>query len=174
MAYLIKEIEKKDIYDFMYVNTMSWTETYKGIIDDSFLEKIVNELEKNVERQVNLFDKYKSEDPNYKRYILYVNNESVGVIGLGDSRVDGYKDAGELYCIYLLKKAQKHGYGKIMFDYAKDRIKELGYKSMIVQCLKDNKTNEFYKHMGCVLIDSKLRKIGDKEYMENVYLHNLD
>ena len=173
MAYSIKEIEKKDIYDFMYVNTMSWTETYKGIIDDSFLEKIVNELDKNVERQVNLFDQLKVEIPSYKRYIFYVDNEPVGVIGLGENR-EGDKDGGELYCIYLLKKAQKYGYGKIMYDYAKDRIKELGYKRMIVQCLKDNKTNEFYKHMGCVLVDSKPRKIGDKEYMENVYLHILD
>lgn len=173
MAYLIKEIEKKDIYDFMYVNTMSWTETYKGIIDDSFLEKIVNELDKNVERQVNLFDQIKAERPSYKRYILYVDNEPVGVIGLGEGREE-LRDTGELYCIYLLKKFQKLGYGKIMYDYAKDRIKELGYKSMIVQCLKDNKTNEFYKHMGCVLIDSKPRKVGDKEYMVNVYLHNLD
>ena len=173
MAYLIKEIEKKDIYDFMYVNTFSWTETYKGIIDDSFLEKIVNELDKNVERQVNLFDQKKAERPSYKRYIFYVDNEPVGVIGLGECRED-YKDAGELYCIYLLKKAQKHGYGKIMFNYVKEVIKELGYKSMIIQCLKDNKTNEFYKHMGAKLVDTKPRKIDDKEYMENVYLHNLD
>ena len=170
MAYLIKEIEKKDIYDFMYVNTFCWTETYKGIIDDSFLEKIVNELDKNVERQVNLFDQIKVERPNYKRYILYVDNEPVGVIGLGECRED-YKDAGELYCIYLLKKVQKLGYGKIMYDYAKEVIKELGYKSMVVQCLKDNITNEFYKHMGCKLVDTKPRKVGEKEYLENVYLH---
>ncbi|MCR5309478.1 MAG: GNAT family N-acetyltransferase [Bacilli bacterium] len=173
MTYLIKEIEKKDIYDFMYVNTMSWTECYKGIIDDSFLEKIVNELDKNVERQINLFDKLKTEQPNYKRYILYVDNEPLGVIGLGDSR-ENYKDAGELYCIYLLKKVQSRGYGKIMYDYAKEVIKELGYKSMMIQCIKDNKTNKFYQHMGAILVDQKPRKIGDIEYMENIYLHKFE
>ena len=30
----------------------------------------------------------------------------------------------------------------------------------------------FYKHMGALFVDSKPRKVGDKEYMENVYLHN--
>ena len=172
MNYFIKEIEKKDVYDFMYVNTMSWMETYKGIIDDSFLEKIVKEIDKNAERQINLFDKFKKEEPNYKRYILYVDDEPVGVIGLGDSREEAYKDAGELYCIYLFKKVQKLGLGKMMIDFSKEKMKELGYKSMIIQCLKDNPTNGFYKHMGGVLVDSKLRKIGDKEYMENIYFYN--
>ena len=172
MNYLIKEIEKKDVYDFMYVNTMSLTETYKGIIDDSFLNKIVNELDQNVERQINVFDKVTKEEPNYKRYILYVDNKPVGVIGLGNSREEAYKDSGELYCIYLLKKVQKLGLGKIMIDYVKDRMKELGYKSMIIQCLSDNPTNGFYKHMGGVFAYSRARKIGEKEYMENVYFYN--
>ena len=59
-----------------------------------------------------------------------------------------------------------------LFYKGKEKMKELGYKTMIIQCLKDNPTNGFYKHMGGVLVDSKLRKIGDKEYMENIYFYN--
>ena len=61
MSYRIKEIEKDDLYDYMYVNTHSWDETYRGIINDEFLDKILRELDSNVERLKNKFDRQKIE-----------------------------------------------------------------------------------------------------------------
>lgn len=55
MNFRIKEIEKTDMYDYMYVHTYSWEETYRGIMDDEFLNKIKKELDQNVERlKINL------------------------------------------------------------------------------------------------------------------------
>lgn len=48
MNYELKEIEKADLYDYMYVNTYAWDETYRGIIPDKFLDKIKEELNQNV------------------------------------------------------------------------------------------------------------------------------
>ena len=66
MFYSIKEIEKNDIYDYMFVNTYAWNETYRGIVADEFLDKIKNELKQNVERLEKEFDRTKIEGPDYK------------------------------------------------------------------------------------------------------------
>ena len=50
MNYSIEEINENSLYDYMYVNTTSWNETYRGIMSDDFLDKILNELDANVER----------------------------------------------------------------------------------------------------------------------------
>ena len=86
MDYIIKEIEKDDMYDYMYVNTYSWDETYRGIMADEFLDKIKKELNQNVERLKNKFDQTKIDEPDYKRFLLYVNSEPVGVVAVCNSR----------------------------------------------------------------------------------------
>lgn len=171
MNYKIKEIEKEDLYDYMYVNTYSWNETYKGIIDEKFLEKIKNELEQNVERLKNEFDKTKIEEPDYKRFILYVDNEPVGAVAICKSRDEKYPNSGELCSLYLLNKIKKQGYGRILFEKAKEELKKQNFKDMIIYCIKENPTNEFYKYMGGKLIYSKPRNIGNTNLIENIYYY---
>jgi hypothetical protein len=42
---------------------------------------------------------------------------------------------------------------------------------MIIVCLKENPTNEFYKHMGGKKVLSKKRITGGKELEENIYYY---
>ena len=42
-----------------------------------------------------------------------VNNEAVGMTGIGKSTYEKYEDIGELYSLYLLNKVKKKEYGKI-------------------------------------------------------------
>ena len=169
--YTIKEIEKQDLYDYMYVNTYSWNETYKGIISDEFLNKIKIELDQNVERLKNKFDQTKIDEPDYKRFILYVSNEPVGVFAICKSREDKYPNSGELCTMYLLNKVKKQGFGRLMFECAKEELKKMNYNDMIIYCIKENPTNKFYKHMGGQLVYSKERNIGGKDLIENVYYY---
>ena len=171
MNYSIKEIDKEDLYDYMKVNTYAWNETYRGIMSDEFLDKIKNELNQNVERLKNKFDKQKVEEPDYKRFILYVNNESVGMFSISKSRDEKYPESGELCSIYLLSKIKGQGYGRILFEKAKEELRNMNYKDMIIYCLKENKANEFYKHMGGKLVYSKMRNIGGRDLIENVYYY---
>jgi GNAT superfamily N-acetyltransferase len=174
MDYIIKEIEKKDIYDYIYVNTYAWNETYKGIMADEFLDKIKNELDKNVERLEKRFDTSKIEEPDYKRFLLYVNNEPVGIVAVCKSREEKYPNSGELCSLYLLNKIKKKGYGKILFEKAKQELKDMGYNDMIIYCLKDNPTTSFYEQMGGKLVLEKERFIGGKDLIENCYYyHNI-
>lgn len=171
--YIIKEIEKEDLYDYMYVNTYAWNETYKGIMSDDFLETIKKELNQNVQRLKEKFDQTKIDEPDYKRFLLYVNNEPVGIFGICKSREEKYPNSGELCNIYLLNKAKKKGYGRILFERAIQELKKINYKDMIIYCIKENPTNEFYKYMGGKILYSKERNIGGKDLIENVYKFNI-
>ena len=172
MNFRIKEIEKTDMYDYMYVHTYSWEETYRGIMDDEFLDKIKKELDQNVERLKNKFDRTKIEEPDYKRFLLYVNDEPVGIVAVCKSREEKYPNSGEVCSLYLLNNAKKKGYGRILFDKAKYELKNMGFKDMIIYCLKDNPTTNFYEHMNGKLIFEKKRNIGGKELIENVYYYD--
>lgn len=48
MNYLLKEITKEDLSDYMYVSTKAWNETYPGIVQDEFLKKILAERDQKV------------------------------------------------------------------------------------------------------------------------------
>ena len=169
MNYYIKEMTIKDAYDFMYVNTLGWNETYRGIVPDEFLDKIMNNIPENAEKLKNKFED--SKKLNDKRFLLYVNDEAVGVFGIDNSREEKYPNSGELCILYLLKKAQKHGYGKIMFEKAKEELRKMNYHDMIICCLKDNPTTKFYEYMGGEKVLSKKKVIGGKELEENIYYY---
>ena len=173
MIYSIKEIEKNDIYDYMFVNTYAWNETYRGIVADEFLDKIKNELKQNVERLEKEFDRTKIDEPDYKRFLLYVDEEPVGVVAICNSREEKYPNSGELCSLYLLNKAKKKGYGKILFEKAKQELKNMGFNDMIIYCLKDNPTKTFYEHLGGELVFEKVKNIGGKDLIENVYYYHI-
>lgn len=42
---------------------------------------------------------------------------------------------------------------------------------MIISCIRENPTNEFYKYMGGELVFSKERNIGGKVLVENIYYY---
>ncbi len=171
MNYYIKEINKNDLYDYMYVNIHAWNETYRGIMDDSFLDKIMLELDEIVLKQQAKYEKTKLEEPDYRRFLLYVNDKPVGNFSICKSTSEKYPDAGEIRSFYLLNIAKKQGYGRIMFNKAIDEVKEMNYKDMVISCLKDNPSKGFYEHMGGQLIYERTRFIGGKNLIENIYYY---
>ncbi len=166
--YEIKRVEINDIGDYLKLNVQCWNETYKGIIEDNFLEKIKKELNQNIVKLKNEFDK-----ENDYMYMLIYNNKPVGITWIGSSRIENHLEDGELYSIYLLNEVKGKGFGKILFNHDIKVLKELGYKNMVLGCLKDNKTaNEFYKYMGGIYDYTRNIKIGNQQLEENIYYFN--
>lgn len=166
MDYEIKELTYDTISDYMKVNTKSWQETYRGIINDEFLDKINNEIDNNIKKQQ---DKFYTESTTYQRYILYVHGKAVGMFSIDKCRLDQYPNAGEIVSLYLLNEVKRQGYGKQMFKYALEQLQKRGYSHAVVCCLKLNPTNEFYKHMGCKYISTRIWTVGNQELDENIY-----
>ena len=49
----------------------------------------------------------------------------------------------------------------------------MGYKDMIIGCLVDNPSNDFYKHVGGKLVDnSPLKLPNNQTLIENIYYYS--
>ena len=163
MDYIIRKMNKNDCFSVARIVTTAQNETYRGIVNDEFLDNIyLNEQER-----ANNFYKEFDENINHQ-YVLEINNEIVGFINVDVSDDAQYNDCGELYALYLINDYKGHGYGRKLFAMAIKELKNMGFTKMIVGCLAANPTNEFYKHMGGKLI--KQRVFEKLKLPENVYL----
>ena len=166
MNYYIEELNLNNIKDYVIVNAKAWQETYKGIVNDEFLELINTKEEIN-----NSIVKKSLNNPFDKSFLLKVDNNYVGVIRVCKSRDDNYQNIGEIRALYLLNNVKHQGFGKILFEKAKEEVKKMGFNSMIVGCLALNtNANSFYKHMGGILVSNRDFKLPNQTINENVYL----
>ena len=166
MNYYIEELNLNNIKDYVIVNAKAWQETYKGIVNDEFLELI------NTKEEINNSIVKKSLNNSFdKSFLLKVDKMPVGVIRVCKSRDDNYQNIGEIRALYLLNNVKHQGFGKILFEKAKEEVKKMGFNSMIVGCLALNtNANNFYKHMGGVLDSNRDFKLPNQTINENVYL----
>ena len=165
----IKELTLEDIPDYVKVNTLAWQESYKGLIADSILDEVLNNVEDSIQKQINKFDNDKKN--NIKKFVFKVNNEAVGMTGIGKSTYEKYEDIGELSSLYLLNKVKKKEYGKMLFYHDVKELIGLGFNSMVIGCLVNNPANDFYKHMGGKLIEVVTKKIKGYNMKENIYYY---
>ena len=153
----------KDIPEFILLVNDVWNETYRGIVDDSFLDNMKNTVKDRIKR---MQENYNDEDLNF---VFEDKGKLIGFTSVEKSRDEDYPNSGEISSLYLKKEYQGKGLGKKLFNYSLDKLKELGFSDYIIGCLDKNPTNDFYKHMGGVLYKSEMKKIGNKEYKENYY-----
>lgn len=89
------------------------------------------------------------------------------------TKYDNYSQCGELGALYLLDSVKGKGFGKVLFDKAINELKNMGYNKMIIGCLSENPSNDFYKHMGGEFVDTNpLTLPNGQELMENLYYYN--
>ena len=170
MDYVIEELSIDNAHEYAYVNSRAWLESYKGIVDDLYLEKInteeeINELTEVLKTKVN-------EIPN-THFLLRVNSRPVGILHVRNPKYEDYQDCGELGAIYLLNEVKGIGYGKVLFEFAKEELKKMGYSKMVNGCIDGNPSNEFYKHMGGKLVKQipfVVKNYGQK-LTENIYYY---
>ena len=162
MNYLIRRKTKEDCAPVVPVATVVWNETYKGIVDDDFLNKL---YEAEEQRAKEIYNKFNEEDNH--QLVLEVDNNIVGFVNVGDTDDTNYDNCGELHAIYILGKYKGKGLGKKLFEAGIEELKKMGYDKMIIGCLVGNPSNDFYKHMGGKLI--KTRIFEKLQLPENVY-----
>lgn len=122
-----------------YVHVTSWRETYKGIVKDVILDNLNMNQRTEYWRSVIL----KGE------IIIYLaENEDEKIIGFASGGVNRSKNLGydgELYSIYLLKAYHFSGIGSKLFQKVAYEMQVLGYASLVVWVLEENKAREFYE-----------------------------
>jgi GNAT superfamily N-acetyltransferase len=164
MKMIIRLAKKGDEASIAKVHVDSWKTTYKGIVDDSYLESLsYDNRQKMWETAI---------EGGYEKGCLFVaevDGDIVGFASAGPERTKKYEVDGELYAIYILQSYQKKGIGKALYSKVREFLNEIGNKSMLVWVLTDNPSRNFYLSLHPEEIDTEQIQIGDQSYEEIAY-----
>ena len=131
----------EDAEQLGYVHYVSWIETYKGLISDSFL------AQRSPEKSAKMFQRSQCENI----YLAEDNMVVVGFINYNPSNDNDLKLFGAIYALYVLKAHQHLGIGRTLMEYAIKYFKDHDYHGIAIWVLSTNSNAiSFYERMGFV------------------------
>jgi len=139
---VIRLAVRADAPDMAVVHMRSWEAAYKDIVPEEYIR------EKNALRPA-LWERVLSE-ANTTQYIIKKDGKTAGMMGIGPSRdEDAGGDVYELMGLYLLPEYFRQGIGSQTMEFAFNKSREVGYKTMTVWLLTDNlNAKRFYEKCG--------------------------
>lgn len=160
---MVRPATLDDASEIARVHVASWRSTYRGMLPDDFLES--------------LSEGHYTE--RWKRVItegtsrVHVVDEPGGIVGFasgGRERAGEGTFAGELYAIYVLDSAQRHGHGRELVRAVAGALREMKLPDMIVWVLRDNAAaRRFYERLGGIYLRSQPTTIGTATLEEVSY-----
>ena len=165
MDIIIRKVKKEDIEDVADIKISGWQTAYKGIIDNSFLEKM--DKTKEIEKSMIYYNKDIG-------FIVALNENEI----VGFSRYSEIENQGEIDCeiraLYVKPELKNNGIGRKLFNYAVKEFKQKRKNKMIIWCLKENyPSRAFYEKMGGKFSGVKKESFGDKEYELVSYVYSI-
>ncbi len=167
-SYHIRLNRIEDQQDMARIKINSWKHTYKGIIEQTYLDSL------NYEEQT---DKYIDSFDEYKNMVLVAEDlKTHKVIGYSCFSIEENDFANaELISLYLDPNYTKKGIGTSLFRETIKELKKYNKKTMILWCIKENKNAiNFYEKLGGIKAFDKMAKIGNKIYQEYGYLFYIE
>lgn len=136
----IRQAVPSDAERLGFVRYHSWLETYSGLIDADYLAA------QSVAGSVAIFRKTACQNV----IAATVGGEIVGFCGFGKYRFDDAAEGcGEIHGIYILRQYQRLSLGKRLIREAKARLAALGYHTVLLWVLKENRSAvAFYEKQG--------------------------
>lgn len=117
------------------------------------------------------------ENPNSYFYFIYFENELAGYlkVNISDAQTEEIEGNNlEIERIYILKKFQKHGLGKALYDRAIKIAKDLECKGLWLGVWEKNENAiQFYKKLGFYKIDEHVFFMGDEKQTDFIMLKEL-
>lgn len=147
---VIREALYEDIKGIIDVNIATWLTAYKGIIKDETLQKRIERREIQIKNDEESYPDKIVNGERAIRLVAVVEEKVIGFISFGKCREESEYDlskAGEIYAFYVLDEYQGTGVGKKLLNSAFERLKNK-YSQILIWCLEDNPTVEYYKYMG--------------------------
>jgi ribosomal protein S18 acetylase RimI-like enzyme len=145
------------------VHVASWRTTYRGLLPDEFLSSLSEEPYS--ERWTRVIG-----DSSNRVFVVDEDEEVVGFASCGRERAGESGFVGELYAIYLLDSAQRHGHGRELVHAVAGALREMELADMIVWVLRDNTAaRRFYERLGGVYVRSQPITIGTATLEEVSY-----
>lgn len=161
---LIRRANPQDAASIAKVHVDSWRTTYRGIVPDSYLERLSYGRREAVWKQI------LSHQTDEGVFVAEV--EGHGIVGFssgGKERSGNSTYHGELYAMYVLKGFQGNGIGRALTNAVVKHLSENGYNSMLVWVLADNPSRGYYEHVGGKKLTDKIEEMNGKHLTETSY-----
>lgn len=143
MTYLVFPAGPTDAADLARVHVAAWRETYPGMLPPAYLAGM---SEPAHERRWDRNLAYPGADE-----IILAAGDARGLVGYAAAGPSRRKLAGEgeIYTLYLLKRAQGHGLGRRLLSDTARALHAHGATSLLISVLKENHAaRAFYEHLG--------------------------
>lgn len=145
----IREAALGDAGAIARVHVSAWRENYRGLVPDSILNNLSPER-----RALEWADRLVRED----EAVLVAEDETGRIVGFGacgPQRPDGLPYEGEFYALYVLRQAQRRGFGRRLMRAMSARLAERGHGTATLWVLRENlAARQFYATLGG-------RRVGD-------------
>lgn len=150
---VIREAGPGDAPAIARVTVDTWKTSYRGLIDDGYLDKLTYE-----ERE-----KGWREFPFDESFVFVAESQEQGIVGFaaaGRERDDHPLFRGELYAIYVRPELQNQRLGQALFEKVLQRFKERGIISFRLWALSESANRRFYERQGGILLDTRILEMG--------------
>ncbi len=163
---IIRNAFSQDAEGIAAVHIKGWQESYKGIIDQDYLNSLTKDFKARSHRWQKLILDL---DANSSIFVAILADEIIGFCSAGPMR-EYSTSKGELYAIYLLDEFKGLGIGKMLWDKALEHLKHKNLIPFDIVMLEANLTaRRFYERQHCKFATHLVGKIGNKEYTEVKY-----
>ncbi|MGD8406538.1 MAG: GNAT family N-acetyltransferase [Anaerolineales bacterium] len=161
----IRPAREKDAGAIASVHVDSWRSTYRDIIAPDYLASL--SVDYHSERWLEILRRQ-----NAKNCVFVAEKKDKQIIGFasgGPQRDPQLNYDGELYAIYVLETAQRHGLGTRLTHAVGDYLVTNGFENMLVWVLEDNPFRLFYEALGGEYVSKKTITIDEQELIEVAY-----
>ncbi len=154
-----------DVSAIASVHVESSHTTYRGILPDEVLKGF------SPERRREHWAKTLGDSTSYE-FVFVAEADRDHVVGFASGGPEREGDAfyrGELYAIYLLASAQRHGFGRHLVSAVAETLLQQNMKSMLVWVLEENPSRGFYEKLGGKRVRRKTLNRDGKLLQEIAY-----
>lgn len=143
---IIRPAQIGDAPEIANVHIHAWQESYIGLIDQSYLDRLPGSFRKRLVMWHDVL-------ANQQDKIFLVAESNIGIIGFasfGPARDAHFETYGEMTSLYLLQQFKKQGTGFGLLKGGMNQLFQHGFEKAYCWALKDNPTINFYKQTGAV------------------------
>lgn len=166
MEICIREATPKDAAAIARVHVDTWRTTYAGILPADFLADL-----SYVNSETNWSHALMAARPGESVFVA--ETEAEEVVGFANGAPERESDPlyrGEIYSIYVLATYQRKGVGRRLLTTLARRLRQDGFKSLLLWVLKDNlPARRFYESLGGTYLREKPITIGTTDLIEAAY-----
>lgn len=163
--FAVREAELADAEGIARAHTESWQSSYRGILPDTVLDRI--DVGQRVESRRQIL-----RDRSIFQLVAHdiTHGDIVGFCDAGPARRH-VAQSGEIYALYMVHHAKRHGLGQQMFERVQSHFVTLGWRSLIIWVLENNHhARGFYEAMGGQRGPTFPSRVGGFAVVERAYV----